>query len=262
MIAAYIVNDEVIFLDATDQKTKYGLPSSFIQGKEAMIWTGGDTYRLETVPVVAAEDNLSNYVINARIEESKIVGEGRLTMDGIDRSHNLSRMSTMNDKKRFNSIKGKASLGNNKFKLFDHTEANVDERDSLYKLTFDFSLDNYIVNLDEETYVNLFLKDLSLVDEFDEDREFPFHFEYALNYNTTVFLEIPEGKEVSSLEEPMLEENESFIFTSIYTLEDDMLKLNYQIKLKDIYVQPKHFSDWNESVKKIKKYMKKSIIIK
>lgn len=262
MIAAYLNGDEVIFLDATDQKTRYGLPSSFIQGKEALICISKDEYKLHKVPVVSEEDNEVTLKVDAKVDGSIIKGRGETTMAGIARSNILARMSTTNDKKRFNSIKGRVRLGSNKFKLMNPVEHNVDERDALYRVDFDYELDNYIVELDDEVYVNMFLRELTLIDEFEEDRKFPFVFEYKLNYVIQVDLEIPSDKDVESLPEPLNVDNGQFIYSGEYKKIDNRVVLDYAIKLKEISIEPEHFGAWNTSVKEIKNYMKQTITLK
>lgn len=262
MIAAYVKGEEIVFLDATDQKTKYGLPSSFIQGKEALIALGTDEYRLHKVPVVSELDNKVAIKVNAKIEGTKIKGNGVASIDGMARSHNLSRMSTANIKKRFNSIKGLLRLGSNKFQLLNQVERNVEDRDSLYYIDFDYELDNYLVQLEDEIYVNMFLKDLTLLDEFDDDRVFPFEFMYKLNYVIDVDFKIPKGMEVESLPKSLFIDNSQFDYGAEYNLKEGSVVLSYFIRLKEISIDPDKFEEWNASVKEIKKFMKNTITLK
>ena len=53
MIATYISGDKIIYLDATDENVPFGLPSNFIQGKEALI-AQNKSYKLATVPEISA----------------------------------------------------------------------------------------------------------------------------------------------------------------------------------------------------------------
>lgn len=262
MIAAYVKGDEVIFLDATDQKTRYGLPSSFIQGKEALIYLNKNEYKLHKVPIVSEDDNEVTIKVKAMVDETMIKGSGTSTMAGIARSHNLARMSTTNDKKRFNSIKSKVRLGNNKFQLLNPIEKYVEDRDSLYIIDFEFELDNYLVVLDKEIYINMFLRELTLIDEFEDNRIFPFVFEYKLNYAIQVDLDIPADKEVGALPESLFIDNGLFIYEGVYQKQNDRVVLDYSIKLSKISIEPENFSTWNTSVKEIKKFMKQSITLK
>lgn len=51
MILSYKYNDKTYFLDATGRFIPIDLPTSFIQGKEALISNGENSYVIETVPL-------------------------------------------------------------------------------------------------------------------------------------------------------------------------------------------------------------------
>src|SRR5690606_40206752 len=59
MIATYISDDGTYhFLDATSSHTPFGMPSSMIQGKEALIGKGEGNYEVKVVPVIFRNVNV------------------------------------------------------------------------------------------------------------------------------------------------------------------------------------------------------------
>src|SRR5690606_20518168 len=115
MIATYETPDgKIIFLDATDSMTKYGLPSNFIQGKEAMI-QNGDNYKLVTVPVVESSENLSHTQIELSLENNLLLGKAQASFNGLARSSFVSMVGDAQNKKRHEILKSILELGNNKF---------------------------------------------------------------------------------------------------------------------------------------------------
>ena len=58
MIAAYKSNDHIYFLDATGGYLPLGLPSTFIQGKEALVSYGEDQYEVFQVEEISADTNM------------------------------------------------------------------------------------------------------------------------------------------------------------------------------------------------------------
>ena len=59
MIATYISADkQYYFLDATSDHTPFGLPSSMIQGKEALIGLDPTHYEVKMIPEIAKEKNV------------------------------------------------------------------------------------------------------------------------------------------------------------------------------------------------------------
>src|SRR5690606_28188930 len=74
MIATYEdAKGNIYFLDATDSYTKFGLPSGFIQGKEAMI-QNGESYKLVKVPVVNFGENASQMLVDLQLENTLLKG--------------------------------------------------------------------------------------------------------------------------------------------------------------------------------------------
>jgi hypothetical protein len=58
MIAALYLDSGWIFLDGTDPNCIFGLPSSAIQGKQALIGISKDEYKIVRVPEVSVEKNM------------------------------------------------------------------------------------------------------------------------------------------------------------------------------------------------------------
>ena len=109
MIAAYKKGDEYIFLDATDRETRYGLPTSFIQGKEALI-NNGTEFKIVKVPVVEAKKNQVDDLVKVQIKEGKLIGNGRMVFNGFNRSMTLMQIGDASGKTRFEMIKSQHVL--------------------------------------------------------------------------------------------------------------------------------------------------------
>jgi hypothetical protein len=58
MIATIKINNQLLFLDATDPELPFGMPSAMIQGKEALIGKSRYAYEIKTVPPVSALQNV------------------------------------------------------------------------------------------------------------------------------------------------------------------------------------------------------------
>ena len=56
MILSYENNGKTYYLDATGRYIKFGIPTSFIQGKEALVSYGKD-FKIKKVPVIEAKEN-------------------------------------------------------------------------------------------------------------------------------------------------------------------------------------------------------------
>lgn len=260
MIAAYKKGDEYIFLDGTDKETIYGIPSSFIQGKEAMI-SEGDFYKIIKVPVVPSEKNEINEQVKLKIDKDKLVGSGQVNYYGFNRSRLLSRIGDATNKTRFEMIKGLVLKGNNKFNLKDYTEENIKDRDKPYQISYNFDLGNYIVKVDKEMYINLFLdRPLEKV-IIEKDRVSKFEFEHLNYINSLYELEIPQNCTVKYIPKNYSIDNDYIKADFVYEVKNNKILLHSQLKQKKLLLDKPDFELWNKTIKELKNNYTDTLIL-
>lgn len=260
MIAVFKEGPEYVFLDATDKETKYGIPTAFIQGKEAMLSENG-TYKIIKVPIVPPEKNEIKEEIQLTILNNKLVGKGKIMMHGFNRSHTLASIGDASNKTRFEMIKELVLKGNNKFNLKEYSEENLQERDKPYGIAFNFDLENYIVTVDKEIYINLFLDKIYDKMSIEKERTSKYEFEYLTYFNTKYELEIPQNCTVKYLPKNFTLDNELLKADFVYEMQNNTVKLNIQLKLKKILLDTIDFKLWNETIKKIKSNYTETLIL-
>lgn len=260
MIAVYKKDNEYIFLDATDKETIYGLPTAFIQGKEAL-YGEGDTYKIIPVPIVAPEKNEIKEQVKLVVENDKLVGSGKIEFNGYNRSRILLRMGDATNKTRFEMIKILVLKGNNKFNLKDYTEENIKDRDKPYQINYNFDLGNYIVKVDKEMYVNLFLdKPLEKV-IIEKDRSSKFEFEHLNYINSQYELEIPKNYTVKYLPKNFSLDNDYIKADFVYEVKNNKIILNLQLKQKKLLLDKPDFELWNKTIKELKNNYSDTLIL-
>jgi transglutaminase-like putative cysteine protease len=260
MIAIFKNNDEYIFLDGTDKQTRYGIPTAFIQGKEAMFSENG-TYKIIKVPIVPADKNEIKEVVNISIAKNKLIGSGKVSRTGYDRSHTLMQIGDATNKTRLERIKSLVIKGNNKFNLEEYTEENVTDRDKPYTINYKFDLDNYIVKVDKEVYINLFLDKYLDKIVIDQNRTFPFEFEYLTKFNTQYILEIPKNYKIKYLPKNFDLDNDYVKANFTYTVKNNLLYLNIELSQKKLLLISSDFAAWNETIKKLKTNYNENLIL-
>jgi hypothetical protein len=260
MIAVFKEGPEYVFLDATDKETKYGIPTAFIQGKEAMLSENG-TYKIIKVPIVPPEKNEIKEEIQLTILNNKLVGKGKMMMHGFNRSHTLASIGDASNKTRFEMIKELVLKGNNKFNLKEYSEENLQDRDKPYGIAFNFDLENYIVKVDKEIYINLFLDKIYDKMSIEKERISKYEFEYLTYFNTKYELEIPQNCTVKYLPKNFTLDNELLKADFVYEMQNNTVTLNIQLKLKKILLDTIDFKLWNETIKKIKSNYTETLIL-
>jgi transglutaminase-like putative cysteine protease len=260
MIAVYKKGEEYLFLDATDKETLYGIPTAFIQGKEALFGEG-NTYKIIRVPIVPAERNEIFEQVKLKIDKDKLVGSGKIEFNGYNRSRILLRIGDASNKTRFEMIKSLVLKGNNKFNLKDFTEDNIRDRDKPYQINYNFDLGNYIVKVDKEMYVNLFLdKPLEKV-SIEKDRSAQFEFEHLNYINSQYELDIPQNYTVQYLPKNFSLDNAYIKADIVYEVKNNKIFLNLRLKQKKLLLDKPDFELWNKTIKDLKNNYADTLIL-
>lgn len=259
MIAVYQdENKKYYFLDATDKHTKFGLPSDFIQGKEGLVGKG-DAYEIIKVPVVDAAENLVDEVINMSIEGDKLIGNGFMQFNGFNRTNIVYSLGNKTDKLRFDIIKAIVIKGNNKFTLKDYQETNFEDKDKPYQIDFKFEIPNYVINLDNEVYVNLFLDQMITEMILEKDRKYSYEVDYLTKSKAKYILKLPKNYKLKYT--PKNESISNELIDAQYTFEskNDEIILYANFDIKKLLIEPKDFELWNASLNKIKEIYSETI---
>ena len=260
MIAIYKKGEDYIFLDATDKETLYGIPTAFIQGKEALFGEGS-TYKIIRVPIVPAEKNEIFEQVKLQIDKDKLVGSGKIEFNGYNRSRILLRIGDASNKTRFEMIKSLVLKGNNKFNLKDYSEENIKDRDKPYQINYNFDLGNYIVKVDKEMYVNLFLdKPLEKV-IIEKDRSAKFEFEHLNYINSQYELDIPKNCTVKYLPKNFSLDNDYLKADIVYEVKNNKIFLNLRLKQKKLLLDKPDFELWNKTIKDLKNNYADTLIL-
>jgi hypothetical protein len=260
MIAVYQSNGKNYFLDATDKETRFGIPTEFIQGKQAMIY-GDDHFTIAEVPVVTAEENLAYDDAEMRIEGNRIVGTGKLTTMGYNRSTILRDLNDAAGKARQDFMNGLLVKGNNKFRLKNYSEENLTERDLPYIVNSQYEIDDYLVRVDKDIYLELCMDKRFESLLLEEDREWRFDLQFLAKTISSYTLEIPKGYEVKYLPENFRVDNAVFYIDAAYTQKDNKVNVKIVLNSKKIMLEKTDFALWNETIRKMKNYFGESLIL-
>ncbi|MEN2402849.1 DUF3857 domain-containing protein [Flavobacterium sp. MC2016-06] len=260
MIAIFKKGNDYIFLDGTDKETRYGIPTSFIQGKE-VLFNENDQYKIYPVPVVPAIENEVKETVNLTIDKSKLVGTAKMSRYGYNRSHIIMQIGDATNKTRLEMIKSLVLKGNNKFNLKNFKEENLTNKELPYVIDYDFDLDNYMVKVDKEIYVNLFLDRILESTTLAKDRVSQYEFDYLTQFTIQYALEIPKNCTIKYLPKNFTLDNDYIKANFTYELKNNILNLNVSLAQKKLLLNKADFEPWNETIKKLKTNYNESIIL-
>ncbi|WP_239530949.1 transglutaminase domain-containing protein [Muriicola jejuensis] len=264
MILSYIINDSTYFLDATGRYNPIEFPSSFIQGKEALIGLSKDRYKIATVPVVDAEKNSFQDQTVLHINDGTIIGNTQVKMAGyvkMDYLYDLEKVKSKDKSIEYHN--SKFTKGNNSFLITDLYAESADPYDEFQDLTYEFKISNYTKTLGNELYINLNLNKKALEFKSEEDRKNPVEYEYKHFYEYSTILEVPEGYYVEYLPEDIEVKSDLFSASVQYEKNENTLKYYHKIRLNSLVVDLEGQKAINSLIEKVEQaYMEVVVLSK
>lgn len=263
MITTAIIDGEIIFLDATDSYVPFGMPSAFIQTKEALLGIDKDTYKLITVPVQKPEQSVTDVSSVINIENNRVkVSEKRL-LTGYEKidfiTDYLYKKETKTEEEFLNTT---LALGNNKTNYHNIRRENFDNKNNALELSYNLSIESYAKNVGDKLFINLNIDKVLSKSKIDIDQkkyDKKIDHKYTKNYKTT--LNIPEGYSATYIPETISFENPNYGYKISYTQEGNSIIQNKTIYVNTLSIKKQDFESWNEFIKSLIKGYKKSITL-
>jgi len=264
MISAVKINNEWVFLDGTSVHLEYGIPTSMIQGKEALIGLNKETFEIQKIPEVSRSKNIVRDKITFAIENDKIQGSGVTATSGYFKQILFYNISQFSSDKRSQYINKSLALGNNKYEASDIIFAkNYENRDSLLEYSYRFSVEDYITKFDDNIYVNLNIKKPGSYTKIDIEKRFS---EKVIEFRNSEILEttfeIPAGYEVVSIPKKKEFNEKGFGIKVTYENIGKEIKMIREIYLDSLSIKKEEFTQWNKFVTIVNESGKELIILK
>lgn len=263
MILSYTEGNKTYFLDATGRYLALEMPSSFIQGKEALIGDGEGKFRIETVPVMSPKTNSYKESSQLSIKDNQLIGKGETTLSGyykIDFYNQLESKNSEKELKTYYTVK--LRKGSNKFLIDNFQETNKYSYDDDFKINYEFNISDYSQQLGDEIYVNLNLnRDISYY-KTEDDRENEVEVKYKSDYIFENTLEVPENYSVDYLPENYELNNDYFKCKISYKQENNTIIYTHQLTMDYLTLTPEDQKVVNDAIKKVEKQYKETVVFK
>jgi len=263
MISSVKINNEWIFLDATDPNCIFGMPTSGIQGKQALISINADKYELVKVPIMPASKSIITDSTFLSIKNNTLIGYASvdyLGYYGNDIYNNL-QYNKGDDERVY--ARRRMAKGSNKFFMKDYKLSFPDPATKTANIASNFEIPDYIKSVADEIYINLNLEKLfsnTLIDT--AKRKVAIENEYLSEINQVHALAIPAGYEVDYLPKNISITNDVLDFSIRYKKTADAVTATQQIVMKKLYVQANDFPAWNQAASIISPAYKEQVVLK
>lgn len=263
MILSYENDGKHYFLDATGRYIPLELPTTFIQGKEALISRGKGNFEIIEVPVVDSNVNMEIDSTYIRIDNKKVFGKSTKTARGynkIDIYNSLEELNTSTEIKDF--YKELLQKGNNKFILENLTEINKYDYDKDYKIKYDFVISDYIITTADEIYINLNLEKILLEYKIDDNRKTDIEIDYKASYKHINELSIPKGYSIEYLPENINLNNHLLSASISFDQVGDKIIYTHKVKFNFLILKKEDHKEYKDLLKKVEKAYKEIIVLK
>lgn len=250
MIATAKIDEQNIFLDATDSYLPFSIPTAMIQGKEAMIGIDSLHYEIATIPIAKSEENVLMDTSYIDIVGENIKAKGKMLLTGYYKSNaGLDILEKKKEEQKNNFIQ---LLGCDYLRpeVGQITCYLAEENDQQMDITYDFLVEKHIKTAGKEIFLNLHLDRKWQYEMIDTgkrktDREI----EYKFNDVRCYVVNIPKGCKIEFIPPNSNFQNEKFGFSIEYVVKANQLIMTKKIYCNVLFITSKDFHLWNEMIK-------------
>ncbi len=263
MINTVIIENDTIFLDATDSYVPFGMPSAFTQTKEALLGINDDSFKVLKVPIQNPDKSLTLITSDISIENGIVKVLEKRTFTGYEKVDFITDYTyKKDDKTEEEFLNTTLVLGNNKTKYTNINIENFDNATTALILSYNLSIDNYAKTVADKTYINLNIDRTLSKSKIDiEDRKYSKKIDNTFKKKYTTTFTIPKAYKVSYIPKDLSFDNPEFGYSITYTQKDNTIIQNKTIYINTLSVKKEQFETWNSFIKSLIKAYKKNIVI-
>ncbi len=264
MILTYTTDEgTTYFLDATGRYTPFGFPTSFIQGKEALIANGVDEFLIKKVPIIPSDKNSYQDLSKLTILNGELLGITNAEVSGYKKRNFFQDIESLIDTSKIkNYYNTELRKGSNKFIIDSIVEKNKYDYDKNFELEFTFKIQNYVKDIGNEIYVNLNLNKPLWNFKIEDDRKNDIDFDFKDQYIFKSSLEIPEGYRVDYIPNNVNMSNEYLSFSILYEVNEDRIIYEHIMSSNFLRLTIAQQKEVNNFIKKAESSYNEVVVLK
>lgn len=210
MIVALDLADTTLFLDATAHDIGLGVPSGFIQGKQALIAVDASTWRLERVPEMPADFSTVSDSVTATVDGTTISGTGIMRATGYDRYRLLDWWRSTRPDRRGELLRHVLMKGSNAFLLDTFEVSGTDREADVFEVRYAFKIPGAVVRSGRSVFLPTCLVDPWEDLRTKEDRKLPVEMQHRSVHRNALRLKLPEAATCTVLPPPLNDGGKGF----------------------------------------------------
>jgi len=263
MICAVKIDNEWIFLDATDPNCIFGMPTNGIQDKEALISISPEKFELTKVPVMPAATSSITDSTSLTISNNTVLGTCSVNYAGYfgNELYNDLLYNKGDDERVY--VRRRMAKGSNKFIMKDYRIGLTDTIKRVANIFSGFEIPDYARSISDEIYINLNLEKLfaqPLIDTTKRKIAIENDFQHTINQVHT--LKIPVGYVAEYIPANIVVDNEVVYFSINYRQSAGEISATQKLVMKKLYIQPRDFAAWNKAIAMVSPAYKEQVVLK
>jgi len=257
--AIQLKKGEFTFLDGTDPTCVFGIPSSHIQDKEALIALEDGRYTIFKVPSPPKETNQLVDTCYLQLTDKGLTGSIKVHLSGYYAMNTNAMLSYIDGKDKDKYMRSRFSRGSNKFQLISYETGDRSDKNNI-TLSGKFELQDYARRIGDEWYLNLNLLKLYEHEEIDyPKRKMPVEYDFRFIKKYVTVLTIPDAYKVSYLPKSQSFKNDVWGFTINYEQKGNTIVLSQEFYNDHLLLTADMFKAWNEVLEHLFPLYKESI---
>lgn len=258
MIASVYIDGEYIFLDPTNSDLPFPLPSSFTQGKEALIGLSSDSFLIQQVPIIPSTANINYDSATFELNEMDITGSGTRSYTGYYADNINYNLHNKDQVQLKNLFKSHVRKGSNKCQS-DGYRLNRNPNNT--SIEYQFEVPGYAYKTEDKIFINMNLEKVLYSSKIEADRVHPVEYKYAYKIIRDFTFAIPEGYTLEYIPENSTSQYEYFGYSVAYEALDGKLHYHLEIELNNLRISNDDFTNWNEMIKSLNSTYNTSITL-
>jgi hypothetical protein len=260
MICSVELNNELLFLDATNSYLDFGRPSSMIQGKEALVGIDDQHFKITKVPVMDKSQNQRVDSIFLKLSDSGLQGKFSARLTGYKKDDLEYKHLKQQIEKETDFLEDFLNIGNNNISIQHPIIEGLGVFDKPAFINLDFLLPNYQKSVGDRMYVNMNVNKKLPGEFIDPKRVQMLEEDYKYEYVWHINLQIPHDYTVGSLPANTNKSWEDFGVIANYTKHGDSIILDKKFYSNYLYLVPDKFEQWNEMLKAVEAINQQTVI--
>jgi len=262
MICTVLLDGKKLYLDATQKYTGIEEYGYYIQEQEVLI-EDGDQFIRDKIPLAQNGHYYTNSEQVLILENDQLKGNGKITYNGSSRIHLANYLSEIEKAKKEKFLTYYLSNDNKNVGITNINLPDWTIRDQALDLTYDISLDNQVIDLGKELYLNVEIDHEFAHSDMKKDRVTPYEFSDKYLINSNCEIQLPTKVSIDYLPETVDIQHDKYSFHLAYEkTADNTIVYSRRIELKETMLEVEDFQEWNAAIQQVKEFYEDQIILK